>query len=240
MKYHYTYRITHIEHKKYYYGTRTSTINPKEDIGIKYFSSSSNKEFIKDQKEHPQNYKYKVLKVFSTREEAMELEIKLHNKFDVGVNEHFYNRAKQTSTGFDFSGAKHSIETKTQIRLKLVNKKRPFDVCKKISKGRNKIQSNGKTVAENSASKIATNRIKNGTVNIQKGIKNNNAKTIHIFNKQHELMFECKGNFNETCKSNNLLMSALTRSYQKETILISSKITKFNEKFDGWYAKVIK
>ena len=33
-----------------------------------------------------------------------DLEIKLHNKFNFGVNEKFYNKAIQSSTGFDVSG----------------------------------------------------------------------------------------------------------------------------------------
>ncbi len=40
MAYHYTYRISNILKNKHYYGTRTSIIIPKEDIGIYYFSSS--------------------------------------------------------------------------------------------------------------------------------------------------------------------------------------------------------
>lgn len=104
---HYVYRITNIKISKHYYGTRTSKNRlPEEDIGYYYFSSSHDKEFIKDQKEKPQNYKYKIVKVFRTRSEAMKLEIKLHNKFNVGVNEAFYNRSKQTSTNWDTTGTK--------------------------------------------------------------------------------------------------------------------------------------
>jgi hypothetical protein len=104
MKYHYVYRITNIELKKYYYGVRSSDINPKKDIGFKYFSSSSDKEFREDQKNNPQNYKYKVVSIFETREDAIFMEIELHKKFDVGINENFYNLSKQTSTGWDGSG----------------------------------------------------------------------------------------------------------------------------------------
>ena len=102
--FHYTYRITNIKEKKYYYGVHSCNCLPKEDIGIKYFSSSKNKEFIKDQKENPQDYKYKIIKIFKTRREAIEHEIFLHNKFNVGINEKFYNDSKQTSTGFDTTG----------------------------------------------------------------------------------------------------------------------------------------
>ena len=59
MKQHYTYRISNTLINKHYYGTRSTGINPKDDLGYKYFSSSSDKEFIKDQKDNPQNYKYK-------------------------------------------------------------------------------------------------------------------------------------------------------------------------------------
>lgn len=100
-KYHYVYRITNTVEQKHYYGARSSNIHPTQDIGIKYFSSSSDKEFIAEQKLNPDNFKYKVIKIFETREEAIAMEIKLHAKFNVGVNESFYNKANQTNTGFD-------------------------------------------------------------------------------------------------------------------------------------------
>ena len=104
MQYHYTYRITNNTINKHYYGSRTSKIHPKMDLGIRYFSSSTYKNFIKDQKENPQNYTYKVVYIFSTRKKAIFMEIKLHNKFNVGINESFYNKVKQSSTGFDTTG----------------------------------------------------------------------------------------------------------------------------------------
>jgi len=113
--YHYTYRITNTKLNKHYYGTRSSKIEPKEDIGIYYFSSSKDKWFIQDQKNNPQDYRYKILYIFSTRKEAIEMEIKLHNKFNVGINESFFNKSKQTSTGFDINTGhtkKHSLLSK--------------------------------------------------------------------------------------------------------------------------------
>lgn len=104
MKFHYVYRITNKELNKHYYGVRTSKVEPKLDLGIIYFSSSKDKKFISEQKEKPSIFKYKVIKIFETREEAIILEIKLHSKFDVGMNISFYNRSKQTSTKFDTSG----------------------------------------------------------------------------------------------------------------------------------------
>lgn len=116
--FHYVYRITNLKENKHYYGCRSSKIEPKLDLGIKYFSSSKNKEFIKDQKVNPQDYKYKIIKIFDSREEALELEIKLHAKFNVGVNESFYNKAKQTSTGYDTFGTTMSEEFKRNISEK--------------------------------------------------------------------------------------------------------------------------
>lgn len=118
-KYHYTYRITNIVEKKYYYGVHSCNCLPKEDIGVEYFSSSKNKAFKEDIKENPQNYKYKVVKIFSTRIEAVEHEIFLHNKFNVGVNKKFYNGTKQGSTNRDTTGqlTVMSVETNTKIMI---------------------------------------------------------------------------------------------------------------------------
>jgi len=103
-KRHYVYRITNVELNKHYYGTRSSKIEPKEDLGTYYFSSSTDKSFIELQKSCPSAFKYKIIKQCKSRKDALRLEIKLHDKFDVGVNESFYNKAKQTSLRFDTTG----------------------------------------------------------------------------------------------------------------------------------------
>lgn len=102
--YHYVYRITNISSCKHYYGKRSSNIIPEKDLGVKYFSSSTDKKFIHDQKTNPQKYKYKIIKLFKTATEAVEFEIKLHRKFNVGINENFYNKSNQTSSGYDTTG----------------------------------------------------------------------------------------------------------------------------------------
>lgn len=127
MKYHYVYRITNIKESNHYYGTRTSKSLPCEDLGINYFSSSKDKDFIQDQKTNPQDYKYKIIKTFSTRKEALNLEIKLHNKFDVGVNPSFHNRAKQTSTSWDTTGTKWTMSERGRVNVrKAVNDRRSY------------------------------------------------------------------------------------------------------------------
>jgi hypothetical protein len=104
----YVYRITNINLKKHYYGKRKTSIDPKLDLGIKYFSSSRDKQFIEDQKNNPHSYKYKIIKKFVSVEEATTLEIYLHNKFNVGKNPIFYNKSKQTSTKFDTTGISYN------------------------------------------------------------------------------------------------------------------------------------
>jgi hypothetical protein len=153
-KYHYVYRITNKELNKHYYGVRSSKVEPKLDLGIKYFSSSRDKDFMNEQKINNSIFKYKVIKTFETREEAINLEIKLHSKFDVGINKSFYNRSKQTSNKFDtsglknteeqrvknslrFKGTKLSEEHKNKIRQSLLGRKHTEETKEKMSKSLN-------------------------------------------------------------------------------------------------------
>lgn len=112
VKSHYVYRITNTKINKHYYGSRSCEIHPSEDLGIKYFSSSYDKDFILDQKDNPENFKYKIIKIFQeSKDDAINFEIKLHEKFDVAVNENFYNQQKQRKNGFDRTGVKAKKET---------------------------------------------------------------------------------------------------------------------------------
>jgi hypothetical protein len=81
----------------YYYGVHSCDCLPKEDIGIKYLSSSTDLNFIQDQKDNPQDYKYKIIKTFSTRTEAEIHEMLLHKKFNVMVHKKFYNKWNSNS-----------------------------------------------------------------------------------------------------------------------------------------------
>jgi len=125
-KYHYIYRITNIRENKHYIGVRSSSITPYDDLGKKYFSSSTDSEFIKSQKEHPENFIYYIIEIFNTREEALKHEIYLHDKFNVAVNENFYNKAKQTSLGFDTSGIIFSKERRLKCIELNTGIKNPF------------------------------------------------------------------------------------------------------------------
>ena len=103
-KYHYTYWITNTKENKHYLGVRSCDIPPIYDLGVRYFSSSTNKEFIKHQEDYSTQYHYRVIGLFPTRELAMLNEIELHSFYNVKNNSRFYNKTNQTSTGFDASG----------------------------------------------------------------------------------------------------------------------------------------
>ncbi len=75
-----------------YIGRRECLCLPVEDV--KYFGSFKDKTFNPTQKI--------ILATFKTREEAVASEIALHEFFQVDVNPHFANKAKQTSVGFSY------------------------------------------------------------------------------------------------------------------------------------------
>lgn len=60
----YVYRITNTKENKHYYGSRITKFPIDEDLGVRYFSSSTGLDFTQDQKINPQDYKYKVVKTF--------------------------------------------------------------------------------------------------------------------------------------------------------------------------------
>lgn len=123
-KYHYVYRITNTTTQMYYYGDRSCNCHPSKDIGFNYFSSFGNKLFKQDQLNNPQDYKYKVVKIFETcRKDAKQLEVDLHKKFDVRNHPQFINRANQSSSGFDITGIKKSQSQKNKISKSHLGKK---------------------------------------------------------------------------------------------------------------------
>lgn len=131
-KYHYVYEITHKVTGKKYIGARSSNKEPILDL-LKYKSSSSDKDFKQELLDFEENFTFEIVDVFPTREQALQLEILLHNVFDVGRNPNFYNKAKQTSTGFCgyLFGEKNGMFGKTGEKSANYNKK---GISSKISK----------------------------------------------------------------------------------------------------------
>jgi len=107
-KHHYVYRAFE-EGGRDYIGRRTCNCLPKEDIG--YFGSFKDKTFKPVGKV--------ILFVCETRKEAAEIEIELHDFFDVAVNPQFANKAKATSSRFDTTGVPKTEEQKKKISDKM-------------------------------------------------------------------------------------------------------------------------
>lgn len=110
-KTYYVYKITNKINNKKYIGYRGTYIKPEDDLGIKYFSSSKDKDFIKDQKINKDNYLYEVLKEYTNSQDAIKEECRLHELYDVARNIEFYNKAKQNTNGFNICG-KVSVKNK--------------------------------------------------------------------------------------------------------------------------------
>ena len=91
-KYHYVYRITNVFENKHYYGKRSSSTPPQKDLYFNYKSSSCDECFINEQKLNPEHFKYKIVFVCSSSQEALDKERILHKKFDVARNVNFYNK----------------------------------------------------------------------------------------------------------------------------------------------------
>ena len=171
---HYTYIITNKINNKSYIGVRSCKGIPKEDIGHKYFSSSSDSEFINEQREYPEIFIYKVLNIFDKREDALSEEIRLHKLYNVDTNPNFYNLAKQSSSGIDFTGKNHTESTKLKIgeaskkrgisekaknNLKWHRENRCRTEEERLKMANSKL---GNTNAKGKRSEIAKNNISNG------------------------------------------------------------------------------
>jgi hypothetical protein len=116
MLYHYTYKIINNCNDKYYIGVRTCRgVLPKNDIGFLYFSSSSDKDFLLEQKDFPDRFDYIILEEFLTREEACKSEIELHKKLNVAFDKNSYNRYNASSPSFDRSGLFFTEEHRKKI-----------------------------------------------------------------------------------------------------------------------------
>jgi len=98
---HYVYH-SYEEWGREYIGVRSCDCLPEEDI--KYFGSFRDKTFKPTGKA--------ILFVCETRQEAAEIEIELHDFFDVAVNPQFANMAKAVSTKFDVTGVPKTEDQK--------------------------------------------------------------------------------------------------------------------------------
>ncbi len=110
-KHHYVYH-SYEEWGREYIGVRSCDCLPEE--AIEYFGSFKDKTFSPTEKT--------ILFVCETRKEVAEIEIELHDFFDVSVNPQFANKAKAVSTGFDRTGVPQTEEAKKKISESLSGK----------------------------------------------------------------------------------------------------------------------
>lgn len=170
---HYTYLIKHKTKNLKYIGVRSCKCPPSEDIS--YWGSS--KHLPKDVST---THKKRILKIFSSRKEALEHEISLHRKYKVATNPLFYNRANQTSVGFDTSGTKlvFTEEHKQKISSTLKGMKKSEQHKKAMSESNKRLASlpgyknprKGIVMSDSQKAKISEAKRKAGT---SKGCNNN-------------------------------------------------------------------
>ena len=264
-KYHYVYRITNILNNTFYVGSRSCNVLPNNDIGKIYFSSSTNKTFIQDQKNNIKNYKYKIIIIFSDRVSATIFESKYHQKFNVRNHPKFINKSNQTLTFFHigcgknhFTGnmtisekksfyKKHS--TKISDTLKTYYKTNPH--WSKQHKDKDRIYKN----AGNKQKLTKTNPLINAKIraSIKEGCKNRdtsssknpNAKIINIYDNNNNLIYKCHGNFKQICNDNKMPYGSMRKTYINNTTLYETKAWQTRakslnfDKFIGWYARLI-
>jgi hypothetical protein len=238
--YHYVYRITNKVINKHYYGTRSCACLPSEDLGRTYLSSSTDPQFISNQKTHPSDFKYKVVRICVTRAMALQLEIKLHHKFNVGCSTNFYNKVKQTSSGFDTSGIPNTPEQKDHKRKLFTGTGNPFFGRVHTEKTKKLISINHANC--NGPANSMYGRTQNDTTKslISKantGSSNGRALQINIYNSSGLLMYTCNGTFSAVCRENGLPHGALKKTYHNGGTMENP--FKINKAFQGWFARKI-
>jgi hypothetical protein len=113
-KHHYVYKSFEEEGREYI-GIRSCNCLPEKDT--KYFGSFKDKTFNPTGKI--------ILFTGETRQEVAEIEIELHDFFDVAVNPQFANRAKAKSIKFDTTGVPNTAEQKKKKSVAMSGENNP-------------------------------------------------------------------------------------------------------------------
>jgi hypothetical protein len=106
LKYFYVY-YSYEEYGRGYIGSRICNCLPENDI--KYFGSFKDRSFNPTQKI--------ILETFDNNIDMLNSEVLLHTFYQVDLNPHFANKARQTSTGFSTFGLNHN-ENQKRINIK--------------------------------------------------------------------------------------------------------------------------
>ena len=124
MIYYYVYKITDKKRNMYYIGSRTSQTKPEKDLGHIYFSSSTNKKFIEEQKENPDNFIYEIVETFPDTEQALEYEKELIQQTNALNDTNYYNgRSRIDFTSIDSRVTKNTVSYLGNL-IKLARKER--------------------------------------------------------------------------------------------------------------------
>lgn len=244
-RFYYVYRITNKLTKTHYYGSRVSKVPPVEDLGITYFSSSYDKDFIKEQKSNPKNFKYKVVRICLDNIEKQLFESYLHSKFNVSGNKAFYNKVKQTIEGFDCVGHQFNLgrkltdETKRKIKTALTGR-----IVTQHTREKQRQVALARTTEENLLRGVPhknkkKKKISEYTRNLLR--KNNPAsKIISILDADNNVVLVCEGTFKKDCESNSFPWASLRKAKNGNKLYIakdgevSKNIPEKSRKFIGW------
>lgn len=246
-KYFYVYRISNIISNKHYYGSRVSDIPPKKDLGVRYFSSSYDKQFKQDQKECPANFKYKIVRVCKDNIEKQLFEAYLHSKFDVCRNTSFYNKAMQTIEGFDSTG--HTYNKGRKLSDATKNKLKEAFTGRYVSeetKEKQRKSAFARTKEENMArgvkhkGKIVSDETRRLQSIQRSGSGNHQAKIIRIIDANGSILHVCNGTFKSVCEENNYPWTTLRKARNGKKLYIGSNgkpsrnIPIVSRRFIGW------
>lgn len=247
-RYFYVYRITNKETSMHYYGSRVSVKPPKEDLGIVYFSSSYNKDFMDAQKSNRSSFKYKVVKVCTTNVEKQLFESYLHAKFNVGNNNAFYNMVKQTVEGFDCTGSKCHVgrklseATKAKLSAALMGR-----VVTDATREKQRINALARTKEENlmRGAPMKGRKASDSTIELFRinntGSGNPAAKKITVFDYKDNVVMVSIGTFKKDCETNGFPWACLRQAkngkklYVKSDGTTSKNMLESSRKFVGWY-----
>ena len=224
--YHYVYIITNTVLNKYYIGSRTSNITPDKDLGIIYFSSSTDKSFIEDQKTNCQNYDYKVIAILDTRKKANELESKLHFIHDVKNNSKFYNKANATESFFDW----WSDEARSCSAERVKGKNNPMY-------GKNFSESHRHKMSLSKIGKPRPEQFKKQMSVIMSGADNPNAKKANIYDYYTDNLIAVAVCIRDWCKNTKYTPSGLHKTAASDRALSSSSKNPLHHK--GIYAQYV-
>lgn len=250
-KYNYVYKITNLINQKCYIGVRSSNCKPEEDT--KYWSSSK---YVKEAITNygKENFKKEILSIWKTRVEALNEEIRLHNKHDVGINTKFYNKSKQTATGWDTTGNK---DVANKISKKLKGRKIPQKQIEKMletRKGFRHSEKSKKLMSQKHKGKKVSDKTRRKLSESHKGfkMKEETKEKLRAINKGKKMSAEAiektrqahlgSKRTKESCKR---MSQAAIKSFNRLTHNTSKHIKIFdsegNEKFDcyGNFLKTI-